>query len=90
MNTKAQIKQKAYQYYCKGLNSKEIAKLLNLSYRTVQGYMQKGNWKQKRNPDPIKIIAYNLYKLELSKKKIAETLNISLSTVQNWSKQFNR
>lgn len=41
-------KQKAFKYYCKGLNSKEIAKLLNCSYRTIQNYMSAENWKAKR------------------------------------------
>lgn len=43
LNTK-----KAYKYYCMGLNSKEIAKLLDCSYRTVQNYMSAENWKAKR------------------------------------------
>lgn len=40
--------QKAFQYYCLGLNSREIAKLLECSYRTVQNYMSAENWKEKR------------------------------------------
>lgn len=39
---------RAYKYYCLGLNSKEIARLLGCSYRTVQNYMSAGQWKQKR------------------------------------------
>mgnify|MGYP003576379363 CR=1 FL=1 len=39
---------KAFEYYCKGLNSKEIAKILDCSYRTVQNYMSAENWKAKR------------------------------------------
>lgn len=39
---------KAFEYYCKELNSKEIAKLLNCSHRTVQNYMSSENWKEKR------------------------------------------
>ena len=41
-------KAKAYEYYCKGLNSKEISKLLDCSFRTIQNYMSAENWKQKR------------------------------------------
>ncbi len=41
-------KAKAFEYYLKGLNSKEISSILNCSYRTIQNYMTKGNWKQKR------------------------------------------
>jgi uncharacterized protein YjcR len=39
---------KAFEYYCKGLTSKEIAKLLDCSFRTVQNYMSAENWKEKR------------------------------------------
>lgn len=39
---------KAFKYYCMGLNSKEIAKLLDCSYRSIQNYMSAENWKQKR------------------------------------------
>jgi uncharacterized protein YjcR len=39
---------KAFEYYCKDLNSKEIAKLLDCSFRTVQNYMSAENWKEKR------------------------------------------
>lgn len=41
-------RKKAFKYYCMGLNSKEIAKLLDCSFRTIQNYMSNGNWKQKR------------------------------------------
>lgn len=43
LNTK-----RAFKYYCLGLNSKEIAKLLDCSYRTVQNHMHAENWKQRR------------------------------------------
>lgn len=38
----------AFRLYCLGLNSKEIGKLLDLSYRTIQGAMSRGDWKVKR------------------------------------------
>ena len=41
-------KTKAFEYYCKGLNSKEISKILDCSFRTVQNYMSAENWKIKR------------------------------------------
>lgn len=40
--------QKAFRDHCLGLNSKEIAKLIDCSYRTVQNYMSAENWKEKR------------------------------------------
>lgn len=39
---------KAFEYYLKGLNSKEIAKIMGCSYRTIQNYMSAERWKQKR------------------------------------------
>jgi uncharacterized protein YjcR len=41
-------KRKAFDYYCKGLNSKEIGLILGCSFRTIQNYMSAENWKQKR------------------------------------------
>jgi uncharacterized protein YjcR len=48
-NKKKINSKKAFKYYCLGLNSKEIAKLLDCSFRTIQNYMNAENWKQKRN-----------------------------------------
>ncbi len=53
MRTKSKNLQKndiktAFKYYCLGLNSHEIAKLLNCSFRTVQNYMSSEKWKEKR------------------------------------------
>ena len=39
---------KGFKYYCIGLNSHEIAKLLDCSYRTIQNYMSAENWKEKK------------------------------------------
>jgi uncharacterized protein YjcR len=41
-------KNKAFDYYLSGLNSKEISKLLNCSFRTIQNYMSKEHWKERR------------------------------------------
>ena len=46
--TKEFNSKKGFEYYCKGLNSKEIGKLLDCSFRTVQNYMSAENWKDKR------------------------------------------
>jgi DNA-directed RNA polymerase specialized sigma24 family protein len=42
-----QIK-KAFNYFCLGLNSHEIGKLLDCSFRTIQNYMSAGNWVEKK------------------------------------------
>lgn len=38
--------QKAFKYYCIGLNSHEIGKLLDCSNRTIQNYMSAEKWKE--------------------------------------------
>lgn len=43
-----ETKNKAFKYYCMGLNSHEIGKLLDCSYRTIQNFMSAENWKEKR------------------------------------------
>lgn len=40
--------QKAFKYFCIGLNSHEIGKLLDCSYRTIQNYMSSEKWKEKK------------------------------------------
>jgi len=42
------VKAKAFKYYCMGLNSHEISKLLDCSFRTIQNFMSAENWKAKR------------------------------------------
>lgn len=50
MRNNDEIKAQAFRYYCMGLNSKEIEKLLDseVSHRTIQGYMSRENWKGQR------------------------------------------
>lgn len=47
-NLSSETKKKAFQYFCKGLNSKEIGKLLDCSFRTIQNLMSAENWKEKK------------------------------------------
>lgn len=80
-------KQKAFYYYSLGLNSKEIAKLLDISHRTIQGYMQREQWKKKLNPTPIKQRAYKLHKAGYTYKELAQLFNKSIVTIYLWIKQ---
>lgn len=80
-------KTKAYKYFCMGLNSKEIAKILDLSFRTVQNYMNSDNWKKRQKPANLKFEVLKLYELGNSYKVIAETLNISRTTVYLYLKE---
>ncbi len=77
------LQQKAYKYYCMGLNSKEIAKLLDISFRTVQNYMFANKWKQNKKDSSLKYEISKMYEIGLSYNEIAKKLNISRSTVYN-------
>lgn len=80
-------KTKAFKYYCMGLNSKEIAKLLDVSPRTIQHYMQSENWKEKRSPATIKQRAYEMFESGLKYEEIAKTLNVSKTTIYNYLRE---
>lgn len=43
----------ALRYFCLGLNSKEIALLVGISYRTVQGVITKEKWKEQRRNQQV-------------------------------------
>jgi transposase len=80
-------KAKAYKYFCMGLNSKEIAKLLDISFRTVQAYMSADSWKKKQKPENLKFEALKLYELGNSYEQIAQILNVSRTSVYLYLKQ---
>ena len=86
----ANIEAKAFKYYCMGLNSKEIAKLLGVSFRTVQGYMSRGQWAKKREPGNLKYEALKLYELGVSYSDIAGRLNISRTSVYLYLKHTRK
>lgn len=82
-----EIKEKAFIFYAKGLTCKEIAKLLDLSFRTVQNWQTDGKWNEKLNPESIKEKCYELKKKGMSYKEISKTLKISVSTVLRYVKK---
>ena len=61
--TSLSVKESAFEYFCKGLSSQEISKMLDLSYRTVQNYMSSEKWKEKRSER-------QLVEYEATKKKM--------------------
>jgi len=78
-----QRQKQAFKYYLMGLNSKEIAKLLDISFKTVQYYMLKGNWKQKRKTTNLKSEILKQYEQGKTYLEIAKIFNISRSSVYN-------
>jgi transposase len=78
-------RKQAKKYYAMGLNSKEIAKLLDVSYRTVQNWMQSEKWKESiKAPTLIKEKAKELFNSGLSYNEVAKKLNVSRSTAYQY------
>ena len=84
--TPEQTRKKAYKYFLIGLNSKEIAKLLDISFKTVQSYMLKYKWNANRKRNNFKIELLKMYELGKTYNELAEMFNISRATVYNYIK----
>lgn len=78
--------QKAYKYHCKGLNSKDIAKLVGCSYRTIQGYMSAYKWHKKQIPNNVALLAVAMLKRGYTCKVVANHFNLSVSTINNYKR----
>lgn len=79
---------KAYSYYLKGLNAKEIGKLLDISARTVQRYMKDNNFKEHANPVTIEQKAHDLHKQGLTYRQIAKAIGKGRTTVYYYLQRF--
>lgn len=86
METKEFIN-KIRKYYLKGLTSKEIGKLLDLSPRTVQRYMKEYNIKETKEPKTQEQRALELVKRGFSYSEVARRLRVCKSTVYLWNKK---
>ena len=78
---------KAYRYYVMGLNCQEIGKLLDLSARTIERYMQVGGWKEATNGKSIEAKAHELHESGKTYAEVAKALQISKGTVFNYLKR---
>ncbi len=79
------INKKIAKYYFMGLNSKEIAKLLDLSTRTVQRYVKNDSQepsKKQTNTRKAKVLDY--VGQGFSYSQAAKRFSISRTTVYNW------
>ncbi|MCF2520945.1 terminase gpP N-terminus-related DNA-binding protein [Dyadobacter sp. CY351] len=82
------IKERAFNYHVKGLTFSEIAKLLDLSPRTVERYSQVDEWKAKANPAALPQRAKELQGRGFSCARIAQMIGVSKSTVFNYLKAY--
>lgn len=82
--TTTPLQQKALYYFVLGLNSKEISKLIEIPFRTVQNWIFYGKWKTYRKAPNLITIAKDYHKKGYSRKTIANIMNISPNTVSKW------
>lgn len=85
-----EIKDKAFYYYAKGLTCKEVAKLLDLSFRTVQNWQTEEKWTEKLNPNSIKEKCFELKKKGMSYKEVSKMFKISVSSVQRYVSEVKK
>jgi transposase len=87
MRQKTTIEDKIYKYTLKGLNTKEIGKLLDLSDRTVQRYKKQSKCNPKTQPKTLHERALELHAAGFSYAEIAKKLRVCKSTVYNWHRK---
>jgi DNA-directed RNA polymerase specialized sigma24 family protein len=84
----AALMQSIGKYHLKGLNAKEIGKLLDVSQRTVQRYLKAGSIKQNAEIQTLPQKAVTLSKQGFSYTQIAKKLRCSKTTVYNHIKKI--
>lgn len=87
MKLETTIIAKAANYYIKGLSYKEIGKLLDLSPRTVQRYINQSECKQIAEPKTLQQLAIDLTAQGFSYSEIAKKLKKSRTTIYRWNKK---
>lgn len=87
MEAKTTITEKVKGYYLKGLNYKEIGKLLDISPRTVQRYVKESGCRQLSEPKTLQQRAVELHLRGWSYSEIAKKLKISRTTAYTWNKK---
>lgn len=87
MELKAAITERITGYYLKGLNYKEIGKLLDISPRTVQRYIKESDCKKLAEPKTLQQRAVEMHSHGWSYSEIAKKLKISRTTAYLWNKR---
>lgn len=76
------------RYHGKGLNAKEIAKLMDLNARTVQRYIKAGLKPiTKEPPRPLRRKALDYVAAGFSYSETAERFKVCKTTVYKWAKK---
>lgn len=88
MDAKTLISEKVTGYYLKGLNYKEIGKLLDISPRTVQRYVKENECKKLTEPKTLQQKAVEMHNQGFSYSDIAKKLRVSKTTVYLWHRKI--
>ena len=87
MEAKAMINKKVAYYYARGLNYKEIGKLLDVSSRTVQRCVKESNLSNQQEHKTIQQEAFELSAKGFSYTQIAKRLKVSRTSIYLWHKR---
>ena len=85
--TKENIRKEILRYHAKGLTSREIGKLTDLSTRTVQRCLREAKASTPTQLSAMEQKAIDLHRQGWSYAEIARKLKICKTTVYNWHKK---
>lgn len=80
-------KQHAFRYFVLGLSAKEIAKLLDISHRTVENYMLSDDWQKAERNDNLEERILKMYESGKTYVEIAKSVGKCKTTVYNYLKR---
>ncbi len=90
MDTKESIRAEIIRYHSKGLTSKEIGKLTDLSTRTVQRVLKEAKGKEPVQLTTLERKAIDLHRQGWSYTEIARRLKVCKTTIYNWHRKAKK
>lgn len=75
------------RYFNMGLTSSEIAKLLDLTQRTVQRHIKKYDMRGENKPLPLEEKAFRLVQDGYSYSEVGQRLKVTKTTVYKWMRK---
>lgn len=77
----------AYRYFVMGLTAREIAKLTELSNRTIERYISLGDWKRPTDTRSLEVKVLELVQSGKSYSEASKILGVSKTTIYNYLKR---
>lgn len=81
-------KARALKYYLIGLTLKEVGKLTDTPFRTIEKWYLLENWKIKKETEPIQKKVIELYDTGMSYNEISKLIGKSKATVYRYLKNM--